>query len=113
MSFFWPRCCLKRKAHAIPEGSRSLASNGGICALPSPDPAHGAAYDAAYDVLFLDGPYDHDETPDGAVRLALDPGFEAARLAAAHAAVAAGHAEFRSSESPVTLDYSTLQKRVF
>jgi hypothetical protein len=63
--------------------------------------------------LFLDGPYDHDETPDGAVRLALDPGFEAARLAAAHAAVAAGHAEFRSSESPVTLDYSTLQKRVF
>jgi hypothetical protein len=79
---------------------------------PAHDAAYDPAYDAAYDVSFLDGPYDHDETPDGTVRLVLDPGVEAARLAAAHAAAAAGQADFRSSESPATLDASATTRLV-
>jgi len=39
----------------------------------------------SYDVVYLDGPYDDDEQPDGSVRLVLDPGLEHARRSAAAA----------------------------
>jgi len=41
-------------------------------------------------VLYLDGPYDDDEDPDGSVRLVLDPALETNRRIAAAARQTAG-----------------------